>query len=90
MIVESTDAGVETRSEGDDQTAFLLAARLAIDDNALWCAQQAIGLDGSVLHLLNTRIAGNDAIFSSVCSPGCQRTWAWLMPVTKSQDRSGI
>ena len=50
------------RSEGDDQTAFLLAAGLAIDDNVLWCAQQAIGLDGSVLHLLNTRIAGNDAI----------------------------
>ncbi|WP_422003422.1 DUF6519 domain-containing protein [Reyranella sp.] len=50
------------RGEGDDQTAFLAAAGLAIDDNVLWCAQQAIGLDGNVLHLLNTRITGNDAI----------------------------
>lgn len=50
------------RGEGDDQTAFLAAAALAIDDNVMWCPQQAIGLDGNVLHLLNTRITGNDAI----------------------------
>ena len=48
------------RAEGDDQTAFLLTAALAIDDNVLWCARQAIALDGSVLHLLDTRIAGNE------------------------------
>ena len=50
------------RAEGDDQTAFLVAAALAIDDNVLWCERQAVGLDGTVLHLLSTRITGNDAI----------------------------
>jgi hypothetical protein len=50
------------RAEGDDQAPFLLAAALAVDDNIFWCRQRAIALDGSVLHLLNTRIAGNDAL----------------------------
>lgn len=50
------------RGEGDDQTVFLLAAALAIEDNVLWCRRQAVALDGLVLHLLDTRIVGNDAI----------------------------
>jgi hypothetical protein len=50
------------RAEGDDPTAFLLAAALAVDDNIFWCRQRAIALDGSVMHLLNTRITGNDVL----------------------------
>lgn len=50
------------RGEGDDQTVFLVAAALAIEDNLLWCRQRAVALDGNVLHLLDTRIVGNDAI----------------------------
>lgn len=50
------------RAEGDDQSPFLFAAALAVDDNILWCRQRAIALDGNVMHLLNTRIAGNDAL----------------------------
>jgi Family of unknown function (DUF6519) len=50
------------QDEGDDQTSFLLAAALAIDDNIYWCRKQAIVLDGNVLHLLNTRIAGNHVL----------------------------
>ncbi|MFO1161124.1 MAG: DUF6519 domain-containing protein [Reyranellaceae bacterium] len=50
------------RGDGDDQTVFLVAAALAICDNVLWCRQRAVALDGNVLHLLDTRITGNDAI----------------------------
>lgn len=50
------------RPEGEEQPPFLLAAALAIDDNIFWCRQRAIALDGRVLHLLNTRITGNDAV----------------------------
>lgn len=50
------------RGEGDDQTVFLVAAALAIENNLLWCRQRAVALDGNVLHLLDTRIVGNDAI----------------------------
>jgi hypothetical protein len=53
------------RDEGDDQTPFLLAAALAIDDNIFWCRRQAIVLDGSVMHILDTRITGNDAVACS-------------------------
>ena len=41
---------------------FLLAAALAIEDNLLWCERQAIALTGSVLHLLSTRITGNEVL----------------------------
>ena len=48
--------------EGSDQTAFLFAAALTIDDNILWCSRQAVVLDGSVLHLLDTRVTQNDVL----------------------------
>jgi hypothetical protein len=45
-----------------EQEPYLLASALAIDDNVLWCRRRAVALDGQVLHLLNTRITGNDVI----------------------------
>src|SRR5262245_4865862 len=56
------------RDEGDDQTPFLLAAALGVEDNIFWCRLQAIVLDGSVMHLLSTRIAGNDTLACSQTS----------------------
>jgi hypothetical protein len=50
------------RDEGDNQTVFLLSAALRIEDNILWCRRQAVVLDGAVLHLLDTRITGNDVL----------------------------
>ena len=41
---------------------FLLSALLRIDDNLLWCARQGVALAGSVLHLLGTRINGNEIL----------------------------
>lgn len=51
--------------DGDEQTAFLIAAAVAIDDNVLWCSRQAVVLDGAVLHILNTRVTGNDVLACS-------------------------
>ncbi len=42
--------------------AFLLTAALAIEDNLLWCQRQAVTLTGTVLHLLGTRIIGNEVL----------------------------
>ncbi|MBI3529360.1 MAG: right-handed parallel beta-helix repeat-containing protein [Betaproteobacteria bacterium] len=41
---------------------FLLSALLRIDDNLLWCDRQAVALAGNVLHLMGTRINGNEII----------------------------
>ncbi|MBS0523277.1 MAG: right-handed parallel beta-helix repeat-containing protein [Proteobacteria bacterium] len=50
------------QEENANQTPFLVAAALEIEDNVLWCRRQAIALDGSVLHLFDTRIVGNDVV----------------------------
>lgn len=47
--------------------SFLVAAALAIDDNVLWCQSQAVALLGIVVHLLSTRITGNEVL-------GCHET----------------
>jgi len=48
---------------GEEQgESFLLAAALAIEDNVLFCARQAVALNGSVLHLMSTRIIGNEVL----------------------------
>jgi hypothetical protein len=48
--------------EGDDQTAFLIAAALTIKENILWCRRQAVVLDGPVLHVMDTRVTQNDIL----------------------------
>jgi Family of unknown function (DUF6519)/Right handed beta helix region len=48
---------------GDEKPAgFLLTAALAIEDNLMSCGNQAVTLSGTVLHLLNTRIQGNEVL----------------------------
>jgi hypothetical protein len=42
--------------------SFLLAAALVIEGNLLWCQRQAVTLSGNVLHLLSTRISGNEVL----------------------------
>ena len=49
-------------AEEGEQASVLITAALAIDDNVLWCRQRAVTLNGSVFHLLDTRIAGNDVL----------------------------
>jgi hypothetical protein len=51
-------------SVGDNQPppTVLLTAGLTIEDNLLWCTRQGITLNGNVLHLLATRIAGNQLL----------------------------
>ena len=57
---------------------MLISAALRIEDNALWCAQQAVAMEGVVLHLLATRITGNEILGSrlgaittlGLCGPG--------------------
>jgi hypothetical protein len=44
---------------------FVLAAALAIESNVLWCGRQGVALDGTVLHLLRTRIARNEVLTST-------------------------
>jgi hypothetical protein len=56
------------KAEGDDAAAFLLAGALRIEDNLLWCTRRGIALDGRVLQLLDTRIAGNELIGCSVAA----------------------
>jgi hypothetical protein len=41
---------------------LLLSAALTIEDNLLWCERSAVRLDGAVLHLMETRIAGNQVL----------------------------
>ena len=42
--------------------ADAIAAALEIEDNLLWCRNAAIALGKNVLHLLGTRIAGNQVL----------------------------
>lgn len=42
--------------------AFMLSAILRIEDNVLWCERQAVALSGMVLHLMATRISGNEIL----------------------------
>jgi hypothetical protein len=41
---------------------FLLAAALSIDDNYLWCERRAVVLGNNVLHMLSTRLQGNQVV----------------------------
>jgi hypothetical protein len=41
---------------------FLATAAIVIEDNLFWCARAAVTLTGTVLHLLSTRIAGNEVL----------------------------
>ena len=47
---------------GNKPPTFLLSALLRIDDNLLWCDRQGVALSGSVLHLMGTRIEGNEIV----------------------------
>jgi hypothetical protein len=47
---------------GDNRPNFLLTAAVAIEDNLLWCQRAAVTLAGNVLHVLHTRIAGNEVL----------------------------
>jgi hypothetical protein len=41
---------------------YLVTAVLAIEDNVFWCAQAAVTLTGTVMHLLSTHIVGNEMV----------------------------
>lgn len=41
---------------------YLVTAALAVEDNVFWCGQAAVTLTGTVVHLLSTRIAGNEMV----------------------------
>jgi hypothetical protein len=62
-------APIAVLADTDEKTGggFLLAAALAIDDNLFSCADSAVALDGRVLHLLATRVCGNQML-------GCRGT----------------
>ena len=64
QAVGRTDASnAAASSAGNDKPpAFLLSALLRIDDNLLWCDRQAVALSGTVLHLMGTRIEGNEIV----------------------------
>ena len=48
---------------GEDPTvSSLFVAALAIDDNLLSCERQAVTLTGTVLHVMSTRITGNEVL----------------------------
>jgi len=41
---------------------MLLSAALRVEDNLLWCERQAVALTGRVIHLMATRIVGNEVL----------------------------
>lgn len=41
---------------------YLVTAALAVEDNVFWCRQAAVTLTGTVLHLMSTRIVGNEMV----------------------------
>jgi hypothetical protein len=54
---------LDPASGSDDSLAkFLLSALLRVEDNVMWCERQAVALSGTVLHLLATRITGNEIL----------------------------
>jgi hypothetical protein len=57
-------AGPEAVAAAEGSTNFLLAAALGVEDNLLWCTQRGLSLQGSVLHLLDTRVQGNEWLAS--------------------------
>jgi hypothetical protein len=46
----------------DPGVSFLITAALAIEDNLFSCPSQAVTLNGTVLHLMSTRINGNEVL----------------------------
>ena len=46
----------------NNPTPVTLSALLRIEDNALWCERQAVSLAGLSLHLMATRITGNEML----------------------------
>jgi hypothetical protein len=55
--------GVRALEPGAEGTAgVLLSAALVIENNLLWCERSAVLLQGPVLHLLETRVAGNQVL----------------------------
>lgn len=61
MVLAAT--GIRALEPGrDNGPPVLLAAALAIEDNLLWCERAAIVLEGASLHLLETRVAGNQVL----------------------------
>ena len=55
--IDPTAAG-----ENEARAPFLLSALLCIEHNVLWCQEQAVALAGTVLHLMATRITGNEIL----------------------------
>ena len=57
---------------------MLMSATLRIEDNVLWCEEQAVSLTGRVIHVMATRITGNEMLGSrlgaitalGLCGPG--------------------
>lgn len=55
--------GIRALEPGRDNAAqVLLSASLVIQDNLLWCERVAVALEGAALHLLETRVAGNQVL----------------------------
>jgi hypothetical protein len=70
--------------------AFLLTAALAIEDNLLWCQRQAVNLTGTVLHLLSTRITGNEVLGCSDAAVSALGLGAPGSSMTISRNSIGI
>jgi hypothetical protein len=70
--------------------AFLLTAALAIEDNLLWCQRQAVTLIGTVLHLLSTRIIGNEVLGCSDAAVSALGLGAPGSSMTISHNSIGI
>ena len=62
----------------ESRPQMLMSAALRIENNVLWCEQQAVSLTGRVIHMMATRITGNEILGSrlgaitalGLCGPG--------------------
>lgn len=63
VAVQATDpAATPTRGTNPPPSQMLLSAALRIEDNVLWCERQGVALEGRVMHLMITRIVGNEIL----------------------------
>ena len=61
-LLLATDGVRALEPTAQDAPAALLAAALRIADNVFVCSDSAVGLDGLVGHMLDTRITGNQVL----------------------------
>jgi hypothetical protein len=90
VAILANDPAAAPPVEADPGIPFLLTAALAIEDNLFSCQSQAVTLNGTVLHLMSTRITGNEVLGCADVAISTLGLGAAGSSMTISRNRLGI